>query len=502
MVNNQAGLNDQAFLRLAVDESDGQLALVYYDTVADPGRLKTDLYMQTSSDDGITWESATKITSAQTDETAASADGNQYGDYIGLSGFAGLFFPAWTDRRNSGLEEIWSTRLFLKPGGPAITVNLQDGLEFGTVCTDPKYLNLEIFNVGSRDLSIFSVTRTAGSTGFAVLPNPTTPLALSPGDHVDFTIQFVPTTPGTPENATIRISSNDPAAPFIDLSATGLGGNATLVTAIANSGDLGSACLGSFAEEQLTINNTGTCPLIIESISSSSPEFMAPGVASYPLVVSSGECLEVIIRFQPTSFGPKSATITLLSNDPAGPHTVRVSGVAPAPRLALLIADAGNFGNVCVGSFADTSLMLSNSGRCTLSVTGIASSGSEFLPPHVSAYPIAIGAGASLGVPIRFQPASFGPKSATITITSDDPAGPQTIAVTGSTPSGKLAVTGSTCIGGVKACCLGERTISICNVGDCKLHVSSVAFKRKSKHWRLINNPFPATLHPGSCLMS
>jgi hypothetical protein len=45
-----------------------------------------------------------------------------------------------------------------------------------------------------------------------------------------------------------------------------------------------------------------------------------------------------------------------------------------------------------------------------------------------------------------------------------------------------------------------ERTISICNVGDCKLHVTSVAFKRKRKHWKLINNPFPATLHPGSCL--
>jgi hypothetical protein len=52
----------------------------------------------------------------------------------------------------------------------------------------------------------------------------------------------------------------------------------------------------------------------------------------------------------------------------------------------------------------------------------------------------------------------------------------------------------------VKACRSVERTISICNVGDCKLHVSSVAFKHKNRHWKLINNPFPATLHPGSCL--
>lgn len=45
-----------------------------------------------------------------------------------------------------------------------------------------------------------------------------------------------------------------------------------------------------------------------------------------------------------------------------------------------------------------------------------------------------------------------------------------------------------------------ERTISICNVGDCNLDVRGVAFKRKSPHWKLINNPFPAMLHPGSCL--
>ena len=44
------------------------------------------------------------------------------------------------------------------------------------------------------------------------------------------------------------------------------------------------------------------------------------------------------------------------------------------------------------------------------------------------------------------------------------------------------------------------RTIAVCNVGDCDLHVSEVAFKRRSRHWRLVHNPFPATLHPGSCL--
>ena len=61
-------------------------------------------------------------------------------------------------------------------------------------------------------------------------------------------------------------------------------------------------------------------------------------------------------------------------------------------------------------------------------------------------------------------------------------------------------MTGSAFFGGVKACCRRERTIAICNVGECQLHVSSVAFRHDNPHWKLVNNPFPATLHPGSCL--
>jgi hypothetical protein len=74
------------------------------------------------------------------------------------------------------------------------------------------------------------------------------------------------------------------------------------------------------------------------------------------------------------------------------------------------------------------------------------------------------------------------------------------LAVSGNAPAGQLAVTGSTFFGGVEACCRKERTIAICNVGECHLHVSNVAFRHDNPHWKLINNPFPATLHPGSCL--
>jgi hypothetical protein len=110
MLNNQASLNDQYNPWLAVDETSGTMMVMYYDTVGDAGRKKTDVWTQTSTNDGATWGAAVKVTTAQTDETAASADsGNQYGDYNGFSGHGGKFFPSWTDRRNGAKEEIWTS---------------------------------------------------------------------------------------------------------------------------------------------------------------------------------------------------------------------------------------------------------------------------------------------------------------------------------------------------------------------------------------------------------
>ncbi len=275
----------------------------------------------------------------------------------------------------------------------------------------------------------------------------------------------------------------------------------SIATAIADNGNFGHVCVGSFVDELLTINNNGWGPLLITKIDSSDPaEFQPPSVLSYPLLVDPGDSIDVMIRFQPNSLGAKSAIITIFSNDPAGPHKIRVFGEALPPRLALLIANSGNFGKACVGSFVDEPLLLNNSGKCTLWISDITSSSADFVPPQAVSYPLSIAPGTSLPAPIRFAPTSIGAKSATITVFSNDPAGPQSIDVSGEAPSGKLAVCGSTIFGGVTACCCADRTISICNVGECSLNVTSVAFKRKSKHWTLINNPFPATLRPGSCL--
>jgi hypothetical protein len=122
-INDQASLNDQFFPRLAVDDNNGDLAVVYYDTVADAARDKTDVWMQSSGDDGASWSAAVTITTAQTDETVASAGNRHYGDYLGLTGYKGQYFACWTDRRSGGSEEIWGAPFRLVQKACTLIIN-------------------------------------------------------------------------------------------------------------------------------------------------------------------------------------------------------------------------------------------------------------------------------------------------------------------------------------------------------------------------------------------
>jgi Pro-kumamolisin, activation domain len=327
--------------------------------------------------------------------------------------------------------------------GPEIAVSLQDDLHFGTVCQGPAYRVIHVYNVGNSDLWIQSVQRVAGSTDFTVLSAPTTPLAIAPGAQVDFTVAFSPTTAGVLELATIQIVSNDHVTAVLDVQAQGTGGGAILSTAIADSGDFGNACLGSFVDELLTINNSGTCPLLIASIAAS-PGFLAPSVLAYPLRVDSGDSIDVVIRFQPLLQGSTPGRITIVSNDPAISHVVPVSGFAPAPKANVIIANAGDFGEVRLGKFTDRDLVINNSGSCALSVTGIVSAAPVvFVTPAVVNFPLTVDGGDSIAVPIRFQPTNRGLAISALTISSNDPTSPAVVVPVSGTAWPPLPIAGS-----------------------------------------------------------
>jgi hypothetical protein len=110
----------------------------------------------------------------------------------------------------------------------AVVNNLQDirvqgELDFGRIKRFGAFRDreFEVLNVGDAPLIVDSVRCVAGDcTEFSVRPNPRTPLIVSADADVSFIVRFRPRFFGE-RTATIRVSSDDPDQPTIDLIATG-----------------------------------------------------------------------------------------------------------------------------------------------------------------------------------------------------------------------------------------------------------------------------------------
>ena len=271
---------------------------------------------------------------------------------------------------------------FTTPQGPVIAVNLQDGLDFGTVCVGSRAdLTLQIFNVGVADLVITSVQRLMGSADVSVLPMPGTPLVIAPGEEVDFTVRYQPAVIGATDTTTIRIESNDPTAPVVDLQAAAVTGTGLLSVAIPGPRVFRRSLPRQFRRSRHRPEQRGHLrPSGLGHHIVGSAVHPARGVLPDPHRARRlGQRAGAVPA--PTVFGAVSATLTVVTDSAVSDLSVDLSGTCPPPRLVTFLPDAGKFGRVCACSFRDEPLTISNAGHCVLTVTAITSTSARVPRP-------------------------------------------------------------------------------------------------------------------------
>jgi hypothetical protein len=385
--------------------------------------------------------------------------------------------------------------------GPLLAVNADLG--FGPVCVgDSATRIVQIFNVGSEDLHISSFIRVSGSADFEIISGPATPVTVLPGEEIDYTVRFRPSSAGD-KTAVLQINSDDPFRPAFSLPASGTGTVARIATLIADAGSFGDVCLDTFKDLDLTMSNSGSCDLSVTNITSSSAQFKVAGTMSFPLVIAPGGALAVPIRFEPTSLGAKSADLTVNSSDPVTPvKVVHVTGNVPAPDVR--VTGSTDFGDVCAGTLAEKTLSVCNVGPCDLHVTSVA-----FEPPCNdftlinNPFPATVSPDSCESVVIRFTPTSVGPKSCTLVIRTDDPDTPViSKTVTGNTPVPMIDVPPDlgfppTVLSSVGACSTPE-PFPVSNTGTCPLSISGFAITAGAEEYSIAALPsFPIILEPG-----
>jgi hypothetical protein len=248
-------------------------------------------------------------------------------------------------------------------------------------------------------------------------------------------------------------------------------------------------CLGATATTTLNVCNTGKSDLVINNITSSNPQFSVfnPG---YSLVISPDFCFPFQAQYTPSAFttsGPLNATLSIASNDPNSPVTSEpVSGTATPPSATISMVRNGVFPNTCPGSFSDAPVLyVSNSSQCSLTISSIVSSTTQFTTPTLNpATPLVVAGHQTIPLPIRFtEPLGplgspqTGTRMARIDVSSNDPANPTLSQnVSAFVPAPKLNAT-IAANGNYGNVCAGNQldlNLTLLNQGECNLNVMSL----------------------------
>ena len=236
-------------------------------------------------------------------------------------------------------------------------------------------------------------------------------------------------------------------------------------------------------QAQLEVANTGAENLVISSITrtSGSTDISFVTGPSFPVSISPDAHFDFALQCDTTTIGAKSATFTIVSNDPASPSTL-VNATCNAGAGTIVVTGSGDFGAaVCGGSAPTQTLKINNVGTCNLNVASAVVSCADFTKVN-NPFPVAISHDSSLDLGIKFTPTSAGPKSCNVTINSDDPGNPAVVVpLNGDTPTGNASLSvpaGLTFPPTViqqTAACNSTLGVPVANTGKCDVKVTNVA---------------------------
>lgn len=172
----------------------------------------------------------------------------------------------------------------------------------------------------------------------------------------------------------------------------------------------------------ITVKNTGTANLEISDIAitgTNSSEFgyEKTGCDS---VAPEGACT-ISVTLTATSYGSRSATLSLTSNGATKPTTVNLTGTAVPPKFSAPTS-LGFTATSTSSTSAPKTLTIKNTGLSSLSVGDISITGanpSEFSPTNNCVQ--ALAKNEACTVTVTFTPTAKGKRSATLNIASNDP---------------------------------------------------------------------------------
>ena len=360
---------------------------------------------------------------------------------------------------------------------PAKTTGSGSGMLSANVTT----VSFGTVGVGKSTTQSVTVTNTGTATvtldqtaisGASFTTGAGTPSAtIAPGQSKTIQIQFAPLAPGSVSGGVTIVSdaSNSP----LSVALVGVGGEPGLAISPA-SFNFGSVQVGSTGSATITLTNSGNESVSITQASTAGAGFSAIGLAP-GATIAAGQSTTFTAQFTPTTSGNATGSISVASNAPNSPLSVALSGSGSQAQISAIPSTAG-FGNVSTGTSNSQTISLTNNGTASLVISHASVTGTGFSITGLSA-PITIPAGSNTTFNVVFAPGAAGAVTGSISLTSNAPNSPYTIALSGTGLAGTQLLsfsTSSLSFGSVNVGSDSDLSSSLTNTGNSSVTISAV----------------------------
>lgn len=323
------------------------------------------------------------------------------------------------------------------------------------ISATPSSVNYGTVTVGATADQTITIKNTGGGTlsGSASVAAPFSivsgsPYSLASGQSQNVVVRYSPTVAGS-SSQSVSFTGGNGASTL--LSATAV--NPPTISVNPTSLNFGSISVGSSADKTFSVQNTGSGTLS-GSASVGSPFSIVSG-GSYSLIA--GQSQTVTVRYTPTAAGTNTQSVTLSG---ANACSLPLTAVATAPAAITVTPSSLNFGSIALGSSADLTVTVQNSGSATLS--GSASVAAPF--SIVSGSPYNLAAGQSQVITVRYTPTVAGTNVQTMALTGGNGASCQLTGSSSAVPAIGLTPS-SVSFGAIAVGSSADRTISVQNTG-------------------------------------
>jgi hypothetical protein len=296
--------------------------------------------------------------------------------------------------------------------------------DFGNVALGSnESVTFTLTNTGTGSLSILGATLEGANAAEFLITSGGGATNIPPNNARTISVRFTPTSFGQ-KSATLRIANDVPGENPLDVPLTGTGFGQPDITVNRTVVAYNDVRVGTTSIQEIVIVNTGLATLIVTDAQygGNNADLFASQPGSFPMELEPTGRDTLRIAFTPLSGGNKSATASLISNDPdENPLEIFLTGDGVRPGLVVDVT-SHDFGEVASGTVATTDFSISNTGTSNLIL-----SLTEIRGTNATDFAIVGGGGAATVAPnttrvitVAFMPMTPGAKSATLHIESDD----------------------------------------------------------------------------------